>query len=313
MLWACPIIVEVDNESVLELPGALQGVHDFADGLVHVIDHRGVDGLVANAPRFVIDGLPVLHAFFAVGQRPALLVDDAHLEHARVTFFAELLPAVFVALEILLDRLLGSVIRPVCGGEGDVLEERFVGLGEVLDLAHRLAADLVGVVVVLAVRCGGLRVAGQSVGVVVRAPAVHGSIKDVEAALDGSVLFWVHSEVPLADQPGFVTGGLEDLRDRDLGASEAIRVASAQHRGAGRPAARGVVEFGEAQASRRESVETGRLDLAPEASEVREAHVVGEDDEDVGFRRVHPGWTFGGMDRKETGRQETEPQEGENE
>ena len=61
-----------------------------------------------------------------------------------------------------------------------------------------------------------------------------------------------------------------------------VGVAPAHQGGARRPAARGVVKFGEAEATGSEGIEVWRVDLTPEAPEIREAHVIGQDHDDVG-------------------------------
>ena len=58
------IVVGIDDEGVVEAAGGLERGDDLADGLVHVIHHGGVDGLVADAPFLVVDGVPILPSFF---------------------------------------------------------------------------------------------------------------------------------------------------------------------------------------------------------------------------------------------------------
>ena len=106
-------------------------------------------------------------------------------------------------------------------------------------------------------------------------------------------------DVPLAGVIGTVTDLLESFR-KQLGPSRAlILVASSSgNRGEGiapdllgiiageesapgRPAARGVVELGEAKAVLRDRVEVGRVDLTAVAAEVGVAEIVREDEEHV--------------------------------
>ena len=60
-----------------------------------------------------------------------------------------------------------------------------------------------------------------------------------------------------------------------------VRMQAGQQRCARRAAARRVVELREAHAVRGQAVEVRRADLAAVAAEIREAHVVGEDQHDV--------------------------------
>jgi len=64
-----------------------------------------------------------------------------------------------------------------------------------------------------------------------------------------------------------------------------MRIQSREQRRPRGAAARGVVELRETQPARRELVEVRRGDFAAVAAEVGEAHVIDEDDDDVGFRR----------------------------
>ena len=64
-----------------------------------------------------------------------------------------------------------------------------------------------------------------------------------------------------------------------------VRVEAGQQAGPGRAAAGGVVELGEPEPAGGERVQVRRADLAAVAAEVGEAHVVGQDDDDVGPRR----------------------------
>ena len=60
-----------------------------------------------------------------------------------------------------------------------------------------------------------------------------------------------------------------------------LRVIAGQDRGARRPAAGGVVELREAHPLPGERVQVRRGDLAAVARRVGEAHVVGEDEQDI--------------------------------
>ena len=107
------------------------------------------------------------------------------------------------------------------------------------------------------------------------------------------------TNVPLARHERRVARFLEHFRDRDaavvqvalVGRAAAVvdhvpdprlvSVESGQQRCAGRAAAARVVELSEAQSLRCQRVQVRRRDLAPVASDVGEAHVIGHDDDDV--------------------------------
>jgi hypothetical protein len=151
-------------------------------------------------------------------------------------------------------------------------------------------------------------------GVEIAPPAAERAVKAVEAALSrrrmpgaagerGPHLRLVHgvlpADVPLAGHEGAVAGAAQRLGEGDaivaeialvLAAAEVadhlaharlVRMEAGQQRGAGRAAARAVVELAETDAARGERVEVRGADLGAVAADVREAHVVGEDHDDV--------------------------------
>jgi hypothetical protein len=60
-----------------------------------------------------------------------------------------------------------------------------------------------------------------------------------------------------------------------------MRMQAGQQRGSRGAAARRVVELRVAQSAERQAVEIGRFDLAAIAADIREAHVVVQDDQNV--------------------------------
>ncbi len=64
-----------------------------------------------------------------------------------------------------------------------------------------------------------------------------------------------------------------------------VGIETGEQRGAGGTAPAVVVELGEAEAVRGEFVEIGGVDFAAVTADVREAHVVGHDEDDVGAFR----------------------------
>src|SRR6516162_4623979 len=62
-----------------------------------------------------------------------------------------------------------------------------------------------------------------------------------------------------------------------------LRVVARQDRRSRWPAAGGVVELREPQAAGRQSVDIGRLDFTAVTTRIRVAHVIGQDNQDVGL------------------------------
>ena len=141
--------------------------------------------------------------------------------------------------------------------------------------------------------------------------AAHEAVEVIEAAYRRRHAV---AHVPFADGGGMIAGGLEHLRDGDatgveraaiagegfalvaragetraaIGGHEAdaglVRIQAGEQRSARRTTPRAVVELREAQPIGGERIEIRCADFTAVTSQVREAHVVGEDDEDVGFR-----------------------------
>jgi len=88
--------------------------------------------------------------------------------------------------------------------------------------------------------------------------------------------------VPFSNHSGLVACRLEKFGDGHLPGAQTIAVNSAHQGGPGWPATGGVIELGKAQAVLGQFVQVGRVDFPAEASEVGKAHVVGENDDDVG-------------------------------
>lgn len=65
-------------------------------------------------------------------------------------------------------------------------------------------------------------------------------------------------------------------------AADLLGVVTGHERGAGRPAATGVVDPSEAQAVARESIELWGVDFGAIAADVGETEIIGKDDDDVG-------------------------------
>ena len=134
-----------------------------------------------------------------------------------------------------------------------------------------------------------------------------GAVVAIEAALEGPIgvileglggLAW--GDVPLTDGIVSVAGGVEDFGDGEALAVEVSAVAwemvivdhvadaslvgvqAGEERSAPGAAACGVIELGEADSVGGEGIEVRGGDFATETTEIGEAHIVGEDDDDIG-------------------------------
>src|SRR5579884_2719983 len=114
------------------------------------------------------------------------------------------------------------------------------------------------------------------------------------------------ADVPFADHGGEVTRATHHFAHGDAGVIETtaitwqvvvlchvadarfMRIEAGEQRGAAGTATAGVVELGEPQAGRRELVEVRRRNFASVTTDIGEAHVINQDDNDV-----RPGWRRG--------------------
>ena len=305
VLGARAVVGEENDERVVEDAVALERLQDAPDALVHAVDLRGVDLHAAQEPRLVIRILPRRLRRIARRQLPAA-VQDAPLDEPVEALLAQPVPALVEAAAVLRDVLVVRVQRPMRRGVCHVLEERrsrVVAL-VLVEEGDRLVADRVGVE-----EAGRARLvldvivaARERVRIVEAAGADDRAVELVEAALQRPGVGRLHEarcDVPLAAHVGAVAVALQRLRDRGAAMVEVagvafgprvvredahaglVRMESREHRCPRRAASRRVVELREAQAVRRQAVEVGRLDLAAVAADVREAHVVVEDQHDV--------------------------------
>ncbi len=229
-----------------------------------------------------------------------LLVQAGH--DSRIGF---LVAAVEIAecLRVVLGRdagRLGRVRRPfpgpVRGREMQAHEEGLVGRREVADEPHRVVAEEIGEIAGLV---------GQNVFVpqrVIMVEVVGRAAADpvivLVAAFERPVVR-KEAEVPLADQGRVVALGAQQRRQRGMrwgeprhvggqrlfeADREPILVASGDQRRAGRRAdGRVRISLGEAKPVLRDTVDVrGREVRAAVAGQIRVAHVVGQDEEDVG-------------------------------
>ena len=198
------------------------------------------------------------------------------------------------------------------GGVGDVEEERLIGVvfRVIAQEPDSVVGDGVGVVVgfglVVGIGEGGDHglVLDQGRRIEITPRAVDRAVEAVEAPGDRPVVLrpvggGEPGDVPLAGHICAVSGRFEDFGQR---AARLVQVASVarvtlvfhhvadpglmgvqagQQAGPGRAASGGVVELGEPHASRRQGVDVRRVDLASLAPDVREPHVIDQNQHHV--------------------------------
>jgi len=208
---------------------------------------------------------------------------------------------------VLRNVLVVGVQRPMRSGVREEEEERVRGsrLAVLSDEAHRVVRDGIGVVPALGERLllDVLLAAHQRSRLVEAARAFERSEEVIETPTGRPrVVGRVHvdGQVPLAAEAGRVAGRLEDLRhgrallpevagiavgrvvevedaDADL-----VRMQTRHERCAGRAATGRVVELRHPNPALREAVQSWCRRFTAVAGDVREAHVVGQDEHDVG-------------------------------
>ena len=282
-----PVVAQENHQRVVFLTEFLDFGQHAPDGLIHPVHLRGIDGH-AQVFKFLFlfrQRIPRGNRVGPRRERP-FLFGDAELNLLLITLLAQFVPA-----EAILPAILGDVLRPglerrVRRVEGQIHEERLAPVAagatrEELDRVIRIRIG--GVEFAIVRRLEGFVV--QAVGRIaleVIAPAAEVTEVMIEAALHG-----IASQMPLAQGEGGVTRRPHGLPHRQplFDAQPAVLpILPAHQRGACRLALGGVVKLREAQAIGRQTVQIRRRDLAAVTAEVGVAHVIGEDEQDVGFR-----------------------------
>ena len=355
-LGACSIVRGEKDEGVLKSTHRFQLRDDPADLAVHPVDHRGMDrhlgrletplGVREVDPRQrPVDLVRAqllqrvrkrigrsdrgLHRREPGGDEPHfLLPPEARLAHG--------VPPGKVAVAILVDVLRRRVQREVRREKGDVLEERpgCMTLGVVLQAFDGVVRDgRRRVVAFLVCRRLHRRIVDQVSSCREEVALVHHVQGSVEAAGKHLAV-----DVPFPAVVVSKACRLEQVRQqprprrtdsapaatghlRQGVAADLLRVVAGEQGGAGRPAARGVVELGEAKAALCQSIEIRRFDLAAITTEVRPAEVIREDDDHIGNpplasllifarARAHRRFKREEGDQRENGSLETGPENG---
>ena len=188
----------------------------------------------------------------------------------------------------------------------DVLEEwRVFALPGVLpDLPYRLVGDGIGDEIVVAFGRDALVVAGQGAWLVEVRGTRDDAVEVVESPLTGPVVpgtLHKPGHVPLAGHERGVAAGLQGLGNRDRSGTQISQVPiqpvrahhvadvrlmgiqAGQKGAAGRTTARGVVELAVAEAASRQTVQVGGIHFPAVTPEIRETHVIVENQNDVGL------------------------------
>ena len=312
LLGATAVVGDEHDQGVIEFSGLPQGVDDQTDAAIELFDLSGVDLHPPGLPRGMFDLVPGLHPRVPGGQRPRR-IDQPHGLHPPVPFRPEFVPSLVVAPLPPGDVLLASVQRPVRCGVRDVEQEGtiLVDGGVPADVVDGLLVDPIGVVEVLTVAFDVVVPPGERHGIKEAARPVNRAVEGFEPPVErpvGALLGFDHlarlaevvGDVPLPAHAGGVARVAEGFGHRRTVGGEftavalgptvvdhvphprLVRIATGHERRPGGAAPRGVVEVREADPVGGEPVEVRGANLAPEAPDVRVAHVVGHDQHEVG-------------------------------
>ena len=307
------VVAEDDEDRVVVFADLLQVLDQAADMVVHVLHHAGVHLhlLAEQGARRRRQQRRVGDEPHALGQLRAWW-HDAHLDLPLQPRLPYRIPADVVLADMAVAPVLRQVVRVVRRLVRDVGEEGLAAAAVGVDVADQLVGvGLRGVVVVgqlgqVAAVFGEHRLRRRR-GEVGHVPVAAGPVEQREVALEAARprnLLGRLAQVPLADHVGVVARVLEQLRKRchpvvqialvavhaplvgrrplvHVAQTVEVRVDAAEQHRARRRAAGVGVEVGEAHARLGQRVEVRRADLAAERAHVGEAHVVGEDDDDV--------------------------------
>lgn len=295
------VVAQEEEECVVFLAHGADLSDDVADATVHAFDHGGVDFHAALFPGGVGGLGPGDEVGIACGEAPAA-IEDAEGTHAFETAAAHVVPALAIAAALAGDFVFRALHGEVGGGEGGVEKEGVAGV-VFAQIAKGAGGHSVGVVEAFG---GGeafvavYQIAGHEV-----VAAGEGAEEAMEAALERPVVFGfgvAGGNVPLAGHVAAVAAGGEEFGDGGvIGAeiaavgglaavvdhvadADLVGVHAGEQGGAGGAATGGVVEVGKAEAAAGEGVEVGGANFGAVAGEIAEAHVVGEDEDDVGGR-----------------------------
>ena len=286
--WVGAVVTEEEDEGVVELPGFFESVNEAADSLVHALDHGGVGGhaKVFEVFLFPAERVPGREVF-GVGRKGCVFWEEAEFFLAGEAGFACGLPTGEILSAMAENVCFGCLERIVGSLEAEVEEEGLVGFsGNEVDGA--VGEGVAGIVVGAEVGEGlAIEAVGFGAGEVV-GEAVEKSKEVIEAAIHGMA-----GEVPLADEGGAVVLFFEGL-GKEFGLLEFREgpgpPLAGEEGSAGDDAHAAVVKTRQTGAVRGELIERAGGDFSAEARGVGVAHIIGEDDDEVGFFSKGQGW-----------------------
>ena len=327
-LRVAPVVGEKQDESVVEFAAFAQSGHEAADRGVHVGEGGGENRhhviVAVLLPR--TEAGPRRDALGAGRERPRG-VDEPGGKLPGVAGRAELVPAVSELAAEARDLGGGGLEREVRRVVREIEEERFFRGAGFVDEAQAVVGPEVGGIPflrhpTLPARADVCAVQ-EEFGFVAsgKIEATGGRVeRAVEAAAPRRRAEGL-ADMPLARHRGEVAGRAEHFGDRDAAVVELpgvagqhrtrgiaagcrhvahaglMRIEARQERGPRGTAPAGVVELREAHAVFCERIEVRRGDLAAVAAEVGPAHVVDQNDDDVGLGRRRGGGGGNGQGR----------------
>lgn len=313
-LGVAAVVAHEEDERVFQDAALFEAVHEIADGLIHAMHGGGIDGhevvkavLLLRCVVFPqLDGGRAWR-FFPRGIHDAefLLAGDAGIAQgspAVFVFAAKFGDGIRWCLEREMRRVVAEVqVKRLLLGERLINELQAIGGPQISRIPIlRQTRIVVG---------DGFAIEKELRLRLVTISEVKAACRCIQRAIKAA-LPRHHAEVlthmPLSGHRGEVAGGPQHLRDgharviepaliarhalvlRHVPDAGLMRIQSGEQRGPSGAATAGVVELRKAQAVLRQSVEMRCGDLRTIAADVGKAHVINEDDDDVGL--------FGGLE-----------------
>jgi len=303
---AGPVVGEEHDQRVIPLVQLFHLGKQASQVLIHPVDHGAVDR------HFEIFSVLLLLGKLVPGLgRPrrelVIWADDPHLLHPLEALLADDIPA-DLELSAVLGDILGPGVQRVMGrGIREIEQKRFVLAVVFVEPLDRVSGEGIGGVEVLV----GIGIAHDHfvfdrppphavLSLAARRPFAfprfEARIEEVAAAIGQSVVAveaasgWQRALMPLAGDQRAVAGVAQDFAKCgpmfQVVVSDRVGIVSGEQLGASRVALGRVVELGETQAMFGQHVDVRRLDLAAITTDVRVAHVIDHDQNDVGPRAV---------------------------
>ena len=315
-LAARAIVGQEHHDGVLPLAGLLKRQSQSTDALVDFVDHRGVHGHVAGIQRALVVGevVPCLHfvAGFVVARwQRSSGRHNAQLDLTSQTLSAGEVPSAVVGIAVALDVFGLRQQRRMSRGMRHVQKERLTRprCAALADHADGFVGEIVGEEVALGplVHLDHMVVFDEAMGLMQVGKRLKDSVEPIETALARPPMLRpacahvvVAAQVPLAHHQRGVARSAKNLCSGrhvvgDLGAvarkagivlgdmthARSMAIHTGEQRSARWRAHWIHMKVGEAHTLAGEPVEVGRVDLAAEATEVAEAHIVDQHEHNI--------------------------------